>query len=341
MFTSEQWIVIIFLTVEVVLVTLLVLSTYGMKLYYSLKEKRDLKRLEALKHYLKESKKDMPPPHQQHPQLILKAIAETKALNSKEKAKLVERYVLPVARPFYDSKHWIKRYTLLEAYSYVVLDEDKKRLCALIEDELHIIRVNAVHVVLKLSDKELFRKALNQLQKEGDLPNKIYIAQVEPNELLMRFLKEELEQTKDVDRKILCYRILEHLKPSEEIFELALRDLSSEKMECQLAVITVLAEANPDKAKYKLLELLNHPHWLVRNKAVRALGNLQIKDTMQAIAHCLNDDVRWVRINAAKALLQFGEQGKELLSHYKESKESYQPSLAAYFLDVQTMKEKL
>ena len=68
-----------------------------------------------------------------------------------------------------------------------------------------------------------------------------------------------------------------------------------------------MAIAGDAKAAPALIEALNDPDEPVRCAAALALGQLQAKEAIPALAACLDDESGWVRQSVADALALMGE----------------------------------
>lgn len=336
MYSLEQKIVIFFLLLEVGIVTLLVFLAYGMKLYEVIKGKKDKRKLAKIKAALNNKKA---PPYLERPDLVFIAFNEMKQLTLSGKAKVVSEHLIKPLRRNINDDHWMKRYYLLQAYQYYIEDKDKDNLIALIEDDVPIISMDAMGLSHNLPDPDIYDVIIYKLSTLGPMSRKIYINQLRKTKVLLNTLKSTLSDETSKKTKQICYKILEHLGPDESFVDLAKEDVKQSDLELKLAAIPVLACSENTQSLKILMELLKDENWLVRNKVVQALGGNPSSSTLNLIADCLNDDNLWVRISAAKALLKQGDEGRLLLTEYSGSTEVREPSLAAYFLDIQRMKE--
>lgn len=339
MLSFEQKIVITFLVLELVTVTVLVLLTYVFKLYFSWEKRSNHKKRAKILNFLTKKEKNIAPPYLHQPNLWLKVLGKTDQISHEEKSQIISEYLLDRVRANISSRNWLKRYYLVKAYQYAITPYDKDTLMKLINDELPIISLSAVSVSYALSSEEIYQAIIDKLLMLDAPTQKIYISSLTRDTALLSLLKKTLSISPSTELKQLCYTILSAIGPNQSFFELAKEDTKENNMECRLSAIPVLAEADPEKAMPMMKELLQDSNWLVRNKVAHTLSLLHHPKSLPLLADCLSDENRWVRVNAAKGLAQLGDEGKLLLAEYKGMDESVEPSLAAYFLEIQKMRE--
>ncbi len=335
MYSLQQEIVIFFLLAEVLVITLLVIATYLLKFSSVINKRRDNKKSADIDYYLHQTERNKKPPHLKRPDLILTALNESPVLGSEEKSRIVAAYLLSNLRPYINSRNRLKQYYLLEAYNYSIEKQDRQNLIRFIQSPSAILGINAIKLSHLVASEDIYQAIIDKLRLLDQFTQKIYIVQLQNHPLLQTVLKKNIEHTQDAILKITCYRIVEHIAPDPDFFDLALSELNQSDRGIKLAAIPVLAAADPKRAKDILIQLLKDKEWLIRNKSVKALGKIQQPNTSTAIAACLNDEARWVRVNAATALQNFGDEGHLLLTEYKVSEETLQSSVAAYFLGIQ------
>jgi len=99
-----------------------------------------------------------------------------------------------------------------------------------------------------------------------------------------------------------------------------------QQLEIQMGAIDAIFLVGPDAAIAvpRLMDLLDHPHDLIRTKVVQALGaiGLSASPAASAVAEKLVfDDAEEVRRESALALAQFGRDGEQLLRGLTEDEE--------------------
>jgi hypothetical protein len=87
--------------------------------------------------------------------------------------------------------------------------------------------------------------------------------------------------------------------------------LDDTRYNCQAWAAMGCAAMEVREAVPRLIELLDHPQWMVVDEAIKALGHLGDAAVVPALAPLLADDVDWVRLRAAEALADIG--GEEAL----------------------------
>jgi len=348
--TPVQEIILGFIILEFVVVTLIVIGTYLAKLYFVLKGDINESRAKEVREYFKNRNFSSPPPHYKHPHLIITELNKS-SLKESDKKEIITKHLLEIARPYVNSSNWLHRYFLLECYKVVIEPEDKENIIILINDDVDIVNLNAMNLYYFFDDEEVCQVVFDKLNKLSYAGQEIHIPQLPKCNAFYNVLKKNLVKSSDLKQKYLCYNLLKHLGTPAEFYDLALADLKDiesitdfatlgdDYMNCSLAAIEVMAYADPDKAKKLLLKLLKHKNWLVRNKVIHALGKLMLPGTAKEIAQHLADPEYWVRVNASKELLNFGDEGHNVLAQYVKSESAEHHDDVKYFLDIYKFKQ--
>jgi hypothetical protein len=341
----EQKVAWMFFFIEIGLVTILMVESFAAKIWLSIRNVNKRQQAQHLINYFKAKNFDTPPPYLKKIDLILLELNKTILLSDEEKKSFVKKYVLTSTRPFIETANFIKRYYLIESYNYYVGPEDLANIIELIKDKHHIISLNALQLSHMLVDAGVYKAIINKLAELDWTTQKLYIAQLPKNEVLLDVLidvlKNNMGNHESNRLRALCYDIAHHCGSRQDFYQFAEVDAGCAHIECQLAAIRILAESDPAKAKNKLFSLLKHNNWLVRNSAIQALGQINVPESIDRLAQCLNDENYWVRVNSTKALLNIGDEGKTLVTEYLASNEARFQQLASYFLDIKKMKEQL
>ncbi|KTC66310.1 HEAT repeat (plasmid) [Legionella adelaidensis] len=337
-FTVEQKIVYIFLLIEFTLVTAVILGTYITRFLVLHIHSREKKQLQIIEKYFQDKTNYKTPPFLTKPELYIKYFKRSDALTAQEKSDFVANYLINKLRKLARSYNWVNRYNLVEAYHYYIDQGDEGKIIALIDDKLSIVSLNAIRIGCTLESDRIAEKILQKLEGFDRFTQKIYIAQLHYSEHLLNFIYNKLRTPAYSPVKFICYRILRQIGLEKRFYPFAMRDLAHFPREGKVAVIPIIALADPHMGKAVLLQLLNDKDWLIRNAAIKALGKLKDKETVPAIVPFLNDPILWVRVNAAKALVNFKEEkevliGNELLQH------TAWPHLAGYFIDFEKLRE--
>ncbi len=219
--------------------------------------------------------------------------------------------------------------------------DDASNLIQLINDERPIISINATRLSNVLVAPSIYQAIIEKLTSIESALQKLYISQLPQNDVLLNVIKNNLINTKSNTLKKLYYDVVYSCGSREDFYDLAQLDIESLDKECQLAAIRVLAQSDPEKAKNKLFSLLKSNDWLIRNSVIQSLVKINISESLDQLAQCLNDESYWVRVNAMKGLLNIGEEGRLIVTEYMVSNEARFQPLASYFLDIQKMREQL
>jgi hypothetical protein len=82
--------------------------------------------------------------------------------------------------------------------------------------------------------------------------------------------------------------------------------LGDARYNCQAWAAMGCAAMDVRAAVPQLVELLDHPQWIVRDEAVKALGRLGDDSVVPALRPLLGDEADWLRQRAADALARIG-----------------------------------
>lgn len=339
--STEQKIVWAFIVIEVVLVTLLIIGSYLSKAWFMINNVREQKKAAKIRAYFENRDIKTPPPYPENSGLIFSELSKTSMITEQEKRDFVKYHMIKRTRRFINSKSFIKRYYLLESFDYYITMKDKPILIQLIKDTRHIIGSKASRLANVLIDKSIYQAIIEKISELDVSIQKLYIAQLVKNDTLLRVIENNLNNTDVKALRKLYYDIAYHCGSDQALYNLALIDVDHSDGECQLAAIRVMALSDPEQAKNKLFTLLKSNDWLIRNSVLQSLMQIKIPESIDELAKCLNDENYWVRINSTKALLNSGDEGRRLLTDYQASNEARFKTVAAYFLDIQKIKEKL
>ncbi|HAT7958728.1 TPA: HEAT repeat domain-containing protein, partial [Legionella pneumophila] len=223
-------------------------------------------------------------------------------------------------------------------YSISVIDISN--LIKLIKDDRYIICSNAIKTSNSLIDGSVYQVIIEKLKDIDRFTRKIYILQLQKNDILIDTLNNNLISTQDISIKELCYEIIYQIGASFHFFQLAMKDVEETKGECQLAAIRVFAKSNPEKAKDTLYSLLKSQNWLIRNTVIQGISDVKTPETFDELVKCLDDNNYLVRTKAAKSLSNISDESRSLLIKYEENDSSRFQDIATYFLDIYEKREQ-
>ena len=336
----EQKIIWVFFLIEVVLVTLLIIESYAVKIWFLIKASIKKKRIVAIKDYYKSKNTNHPTPYLKKLDLIFAELEQTAFLSDQEKEEYIKQRLLPRTRAFIKSKNFFKRFYLIKSYDYHITKEDIPNLLLLIHDQRPIISINATRLSHDLVDSSIYQAIIERIADLDWVTQKLYIAQLPKNDTLLDVLKNNMIKSSSYKFKSLCYNIVYHCGSREDFYDLAQTDVDRLDKQCQLSAIRVLAQSNPEKAKNKLLELLKSSNWLVRNTAIQSLIQIKALESINDLAQCLDDENYWIRANSIIALSNISDEGRLLVKDYLRSEEARHQPLASYFLDTNRADKK-
>lgn len=346
--SNLQHLVEFFIIAEFCIVILLVLITYiyrGYYLYRSTTREIRTAQINVVLQRIQTNQVIEQLPYSVHPHLLIYAFLAWDKTHkgsmvwNKNKVILMKDQILPNAIKYIHSADWIKRFWLLQCFEFYIDIHYEQAFISLINDSFSVISLGTTAIAMQYSTKAVINALIDKIYLAYPQFQKLYIFQLRANYVLYEVIKERLMTSEDSKLRILCYKILKQIGATQQFYTFAIHDVSSNSLELKLAAIRILADANPTAATLVLIELLKHKNWLVRNTAIRSMARLKKEDTIKYIAIATNDASWWVRVNAAKILANFGDEGRALLEiSSKTSKlETYQEPM--YFLKIHDLRE--
>lgn len=344
MMNAQQfWWLVYFIIAEFIVVFVFIVGCYISKLYYLIQDSFNKKIAEQIKEIL--LKNEPIPPHlAQHVSIILHVLRKMKAHSvpdwEQKKIEIVKDYALPQARKYIDKRDWKKRYLLVSCFDYYLSLDDLSLLNQLINDTNAIISFNAMRIASKFGDKELLKSVLFKLNQAPHPFHAFVIRSFSRSPVWGEVIKEELISADDPWIKKICYEILNMIGPTPDFFEVAQADSFNQNNNIRLAAIRVLPHIDRDRYFQVYKKLIHDENWMVRNAIVKTLREIKDTDAIELLADSLNDPVWWVKANAAKTLSLYGEQGQQVLSKFKGTKEIAGYEDAAYLLTIEQTRKK-
>jgi HEAT repeat protein len=109
--------------------------------------------------------------------------------------------------------------------------------------------------------------------------------------------------------------------------------MKSEHAEETISVIKALGNLQAKESMPQLLDSLESEHPVIRAQSVKALGALKNERTAKPISRLLEDKDWWCRFYAASSIYQMGETGKECLQNFlKNTKDPFAKDIIIQFL---------
>jgi HEAT repeat protein len=165
-----------------------------------------------------------------------------------------------------------------------------------------------------------------------DAPRILEIVQTMPSRglgTLSRLLSSEDHPT---EAKLLAIDLVGDLRvyPLSEVLVEILNSSSKEKV---LRAIKALGKMSSPLAVSALLGMTHNRPWEIRAQALKALGLLQVEESIPLMVESLGDESFWVRRNAAEGLSTMGARGVQALFQASQAKDMFARDTAAYQIE--------
>lgn len=126
------------------------------------------------------------------------------------------------------------------------------------------------------------------------------------------YFEKKLVTSKDPTIKSVCYKILIKFSPRAITWDIK-SDIFSESTELKIAALKYIAYADKIQAIPILIDMLHVKNINIRLIAIHRLGDLQAHQAIPELTKQLNDNDWWVKISAAQALINMGDEGEQAL----------------------------
>jgi len=342
MLSKGQLVIISFIILEFLLVFLFILLVYVTKLFFLLRNVYVKNRIKKNTYLLNKYKKDgdyRPFYKIRSADLLLPLLNQTD-LSREQKIELVKKIILPKTLQYQHSRNWQKRYRLLVSLKYYLKKQFYPNLILLIGDSIPIVSIEAAKLGSSVNDRRVYKAILETLLQCDHTNQAIYIDNLHKNKAMLPFLLEQLKQHSNSQLKKIIYDLLLHIGCDASFYEVARDDSIHGHRNMRLAAIRILPYTDIKKAGDILRPLAQEEDWLVRNIAVQSLGVLGDDRYIPDIIKLLKDPVWWVRVSAARALVQFGEIGLRILKNYEMDAPDTFTDYAEYFHKLKQLKKK-
>ncbi|MBA2654795.1 MAG: HEAT repeat domain-containing protein [Gammaproteobacteria bacterium] len=334
--------------VEICLVILLIVFAYSAQFYYRKKAERrvittaDMEKLfvslastseQNISHELNFFKKNLPVLLQILPRIEAQSLPHWPSIQ----VILVEKILKPKARRYAKSRRWSKRYFAVRCFSYGWDARDEPLLAKLIVDHTFLISLNAALVAVKKPTQSLVDTLIDFYSKGRRLQQSIFSAKfVESDPAIGAMVSKRLAVETDPYILAFCYSLLTKLPVPDEMCPTVIRDINSAVIDLKIAALKYLAHQGPKTTKI-IRRYLSDEHWQVRVVVIKLLSALKDYESLDIIGKSLQDEAWWVRMDAAQALMSFGEKGEAILRSQDPEVDRYAYEVATRIL--QTSKQ--
>lgn len=248
------------------------------------------------------------------------------------KEKINSTYLLPRAPKFASSYSWVKRQLAARSLLLSPHLANEAVIGQLLQDKRYLVRVAAAVCATKMSSQELFFRVIKMMSEESSLAQFPYRdALIQVSEEKFTWMTSLLSQTTDNSIRAICLDILT-TRYSPNLFSLVKPYVNSESRACRLLAIKALGSIHSEEAIEILIGHLDDSEWEIRAESVIGIQKLYVTRTIPKLKMMLNDSVWWVRLQAALALKNFGQQGLDVLTSQDLEKEPNAHKIAQYIL---------
>lgn len=257
------------------------------------------------------------------------------------RTELVKEQVLPRSRKLMNKRNWLNKYYLCILMEYYCERQDEAIILKLLKSESIVTVINAIKLAIQFDSPKVLRAVIDRISVERSPVQRMLVADAFQTSKLLEMCHRILKTSENAFLHKTCYILLNQVGCTSEFFELAKRDLQNNQLEVQLNAIRVLSKSDSARALPILKFLLDSPVWQIREVALTNLGPMKDKDIYEKIGSMLQDPVWWVRYRAGMALLNYKQEGIELLKKISESTlDNYAATEANYILLRHHLQEK-
>lgn len=329
--------------IEILLMILVVLLIFGLKIYLNRKKKRDQRILYELELYLSgllHTKSPFEPKNflnrWHRLDLLIPIFRKFSRENipewTTEKHHFAKLMMLPLAKKQAVSRIKSHRVYAAMAFEYFMEEEDEPFVCELIRDTTPLIHLHSSIAAVQFGSERCLYEVVSSMTKSRRLGQSLYLnifktADPRVGSIIENFLKTE----ENSYTAALCYKILMLFPVTNSTIDSS-KAIVSENIELQLAAIRYEVYTKKQATIPFLIGCLADERWETRALACNLLGSLDAKDAANHLGAALHDPVWWVRINAARALKELGDQGIAILEAQTPEKDLYAYETAQYIL---------
>lgn len=227
--------------------------------------------------------------------------------------RITEQRYLPWARKHYLDKKWKTRNLVSQIFLLNPKEEDLPMMEYLLNDKAYSIRMIITEAIGNMQLTCTIPLLLQKMSQEVDTARFIYRHTLlkMPHEFFPVLL-QTFEQTPDDAIKICCLDIMSH-QYYGNIHPFLKKHLSSENETIRAMIAKILHMIQTSDARDDLVILLDDSSPRVRVAATEALGDITDKSSFEKISQMLYDPDYDVRVQAALALLKYGQEGVRFL----------------------------
>ena len=336
----------IIVILQIFLIISLIIFEYVVKSHYFSRENRQHKRNSEMKDILIVLAQHSPPSIDENTAKyfsrfissllsVIPAFRETYLAPQTElMQQLIEQILKPSARRLAPSIHWFNRYLAVNCFYYGFDTIDEPILIHLIEDKTLLVSLNAAHIGFNHPNPQIINKIIDHYAEKRHLQQSSFIETI-TNEMpeVSTIISNRLLNEHDVYVKIFCYRLLTKLPTDHQIISTAEQDIMSPHKELKIATLNYLGQFHQPETIRMIRTHLADTDWETRAITAKLLGKLKDQNAVSLLDNSLKDPKYWVRLNAAQALAEIGNEGIAILKAQDPNVDRFAYEISQEILD--------
>src|SRR3990167_1246970 len=267
-----------------------------------------------------------------HVGLFIECLGEMDNKSLTLNPQIVLKCLNPAAKKFARSHNWLKNYFATQCLSYGFQAADEVSVVKLVKSERLIVSLNAAKLVFKYPTQKTVN-ALIEVFNNGRALNRSLCIEILANvksakiSMLSKYIKNELnniscDDTPSCYKRLFCYQLLSIINSPSLEFATIKKDIEANTLDLAIAAMRYLAKQAQyhSKAVAILTKELHTASWQIKSVACKLLGEMHAIEAACHLEALLEDEVWWVRYNAAFSLSQLGSKGISILKKQSAAK---------------------
>ena len=174
--------------------------------------------------------------------------ASHESTSQAQNEKLLENYLLPIARMKYASHSWIDRLQAVRIFALAAKNTDETYLLYLLKDKIPVIKYASAHILGKMASAKGVDQILALMNSSSRLlRHPFQDALRKGKEPVRKILLKYLEEEEDPKMRLNCIDLLKN-HMDEKIFNLIQKDLNSDNKNLKIATIKALGHFQSGKS---------------------------------------------------------------------------------------------
>lgn len=280
---------------------------------------------------------------------FIRCFRKANHINSKKKgwtrirAIISEEILLPKIKILASSKDWLDRFLATQCYEIGLNIYDEDIILNLVNDYNLLVSINAAIIVFNNPTVKSINEVIDKFSAYRRIRQFAFVSIIEKTlrhpEFIIEIIINRLKTDQDLYARIFSYRILNSLAFASELYPFITEDLLKDNAELTITTLLYLEHVDYKISKPIFLSYLNNPYYQIRSIAVKLLANSNDKSVIPYLQSRLGDPAWLVRINAANALLNFGQEGIAALKSQSPHKDKFAYESAQAILKIYQERE--